>query len=504
MALSHLRSPAIMVQSHLAGLAGAWVAILLLFTGDFGDLVRIWWTSSTFNHCLFIPPIIAWLVWQRWPALRELTPRGWMPGLFVVSAGAAAWLLGDASSAAIARHLGLILMLQGAVIAILGPEIARGLTFPLAYMLFLIPAGEELVPPLQTLTAKMCMVLLGLAGIPAHIEGVFITIPNGWFEVAEACSGVKFLVAMAAYGVLVAHVCFRSWTRRILFVIAALSLPVLANGIRAWGTIYVAHRTNSHFAAGFDHVLYGWIFFAVVMGLLMGGSWRWFDRPVRDGWVDPVALRSPAKARDQIRPVLLGTLLIVALAPAWSMIASSGEARLPAAIELPDVAGWRKNGAPKDWQAQFAGADRQLLTRYVDMQGRAVDLTVAVFASQSEGRELVGYGQGAVPSGSRWAWTDDQPSPPDGRAFRIIGAGGVVRDVVVFYRVGDIVTGSELRVKAETLKARLFGGPKRAVAIIVSAPQTIERQSARPAIDAFLAGLGPVDRLADRLSGTME
>ncbi len=199
-----------------------WAAIGLIFLRDFTALTGIWWASSTFNHCLLIPPIVAWLVWQRWPGLRQLAPRGWMPGLLLVAVGASGWLLGDAAGVALARHLGLILILQGAVVAIMGPEISRGLTFPLAYMLFLVPLGEGLVPPLQTLTAKICMVLLDLVGIPAHIEGVFITIPNGWFEVAEACSGVKFLVAMAAYGVLVAHVCFRSWPRRIAFVAAAL------------------------------------------------------------------------------------------------------------------------------------------------------------------------------------------------------------------------------------------------------------------------------------------
>jgi exosortase A len=488
------------MRSHLAALGCAWAAILLLFARDFADLVGIWWTSSTFNHCLLIPPIIGWLVWRRWPVLRDVAPRGWLPGLILLAAGATAWLLGQAAGVAIARHLGLILMLQGSVLAILGPEIARGLTFPLAYMLFLVPAGEELVPPLQTLTTRMCMVLLDLAGIPAHIEGVFITIPNGWFEVAEACSGVKFLVAMAAYGVLAAHLCFRSWPRRIAFVAAALALPVLANGVRAWGTIYVAHRTNAHFAVGFDHVLYGWIFFGIVIALLMAASWRWFDRPPQDVGIEATRLKGPDHAKDRLRPALLGALLIVSLVAAWPTIASSGAARLPA-TDLPAVAGWTKISVLTDWRANFVGADRMLQSRYVDRQGHVVDFAVALFASQSEGRELVGYGQGAVPPDSQWAWTDDQPAPPDGRAFRIIGRGGVVRDIVLFYRVGDVTTGSELRVKAETLKVRLLGGRKSAVGLIVSAPRAVPGQTARPAIDAFLAGLGPVDQLAERLSG---
>lgn len=485
---------------HVAWLAGIWAAIAILFVRDFADLAQIWWTSSTFNHCLLIGPIIGWLVWQRWSQLRELTPRGWLPGLLLVAAGATGWMLGEAAGIGLARHLGLIVMLQGSVLAILGAEVARGLLFPLAYMLFLVPMGEELVPALQTLTAKMCMALLDLVGIPAHIEGVFITTPNGWFEVAEACSGVKFLVAMFALGVLAAHLCFTSWRRRILFVAASLILPVVANGLRAWGTIYVAYRTNAHFAVGFDHVFYGWIFFALVIVLLFGASWRWFDRRPDDAWIEPAALRAPPYTRDRLRPAALASLFIVSLAAGWSMVASAGEARLPP-TELPNISGWRKTGQPTDWQPNFAGADRVLLSRYVDRRGRVVDVAVALFAAQSEGRELVGYGQGAVPPGSRWAWADDQPAPVGGRAFRIIGPGGVVRDVMTFYRVGDVTTGSEVRVKAETLKIRLFGGPKQAVAVILSAPHSLPRQSARPALEAFVATMGPVDRFADRLSG---
>lgn len=490
------------LNRHVAMLAFAWVAIALLFARDFAQLVTIWWTSSTFNHCLLLPPIIAWLIGQRLPELRSLAPRSWLPGLLLVALGATSWLLGVAAGVALARHLGLILMLQGSVVAMLGHEISRGIMFPLAYMLFLVPAGEGLVPPLQILTAEICMKLLSIFGIPAHIEGVFITIPNGWFEVAEACSGVKFLIAMAAYGVLAANVCFRSWPRRIAFVAAALILPVLANGIRAWGTIYIAHRTNAHFAEGFDHVFYGWIFFGIVIALLMGAAWPWFDRKVGDPWINADALLRPACAPDHAGRALLLSMLVPFCALLWSLSAAHNAAILPDDRTPPSIAGWKRIAPARDWAPRFQGADRLLLARYADASGREVDLAIAIYAYQAEGRELVGYGQGAVPPESRWAWTDDQPGPSNGRAFRITGPGGIVRDVVAFYRVGSTTTGSELRTKVETLRSKLGGGPQRAVGILVSATEGADGASPRPSIDAFLHALGPIDRLADRLSGT--
>ena len=138
--------------------------------------------------------------------------------------------------------------------------------------------------------------------------------------------------------------------------------------------------------------------------------------------------------------------------------------------------------------------------RYRDSAGREVDLAIAVFARQEEGRELVGFGQGAAGPDSDWSWTADAPAPPDGRAERI-ASHGLVREVWSFYRVGDVLTGSRTGVRLETMRVRLLGGPQRAVAVLVSAPEPAAGASPRPALDAFLAALGPVDRLADRAAG---
>ncbi|HMC90925.1 MAG TPA: exosortase A, partial [Allosphingosinicella sp.] len=492
---------------HAGVLAALWGGLLLLFRQDASDIAGLWYGSSTFNHCLLIVPLIGWLVWQRWPELRQLAPAAWAPGLALVGAGALAWLLGEAGGLSLARHIGLVLMLQGAVVACLGKAVARGLAFPLFYTLFLIPAGEELVPPMQTLTAKMSMALLALTHVPARIEGIFITTPTGLFKVAEACSGVKFLVAMAAYGALAANLCFRSWRRRAAFVAAALIVPILANGVRAWGTIYVAYRAHSmDFAASFDHVFYGWIFFAIVIAVVMGAAWPFFDRKASDPWFDPADLQ-PSGTRRGPRPKLLATacaaFALAAAGPLWSSaVAATGTAPVPATVALPQVPGWQRIPADtgRTWAPHFAGADRIASARYRDAGGHQVDLWLILYARQEPARKLIGFGQGAAEPGGAWAWTTDAPPPPSGKSERIF-SNGTVREVASFYRVGAILTGSAAQVKLATMKTRLLGGPQRAVAVLVSAEEPAGQGSARPAIDAFLRAAGPVAPLADAAAG---
>lgn len=481
-------------HAHLAALALLALATLIAFRDDAADMVAIWLTSSTFNHCALIPPIIGWLVWQRLPELRRLQPAAWFPGLLLVAAGGSAWLLGEAGSVALARHLGLVLMLQGLAVAILGRAVAVGLAFPIFYALFMVPAGEELVPPMQRLTAELTMALLGMTGVTAHIEGIFISTPTGYFEVAEACAGVKFLIAMVALGALVANLCFTSWKRRATFLAASVLIPVLANGVRAWGTIFVAERTSLDVASSFDHVVYGWFFFATVMALIFAIFWRFFDRDPGARWLGPSQAAAPNARRSRAGQISVAAFALILLWPAWlSATAFSGGGDVAAAA--PVVPGWERQaykGRPA-WQPRFPGADSVTQARYMGEVG-IVDVAVAAFASQSEGREIVGFGQGDARG---WAWSGSGGEYRGGRIDRL-ASHGIARDVATFYLVGDRITGSKVEAKMETIKRRLLGGSQHAAVLLVSAPAPAEGVSPRAAIDAYLDAVGSPEALADR------
>lgn len=487
-------------RAPLAMLSGYSLFLILLFHTDASAMATIWWTSSTFSHCLIIPPILSWLVWQRRRELVLLTPASSFWGLGIVGAGGVAWLLGDAASVSFGRQLALVLMLQGGVIAFLGLSVARGLLFPLLYAFFLVPFGEQFVPALQRVTAELSMVLLGLSGVPAHIEGVFITTPAGYFEVAEACSGIKFLIAMIALGTLAANLCFRSWTRRIAFLTACIVVPIVANGVRAFGTIYIAEGSGIAFAESFDHVVYGWFFFALVIALVLALSWRFFDRSPEDRAFDPAAARGWYSGKAQNRAVVAVLAATLAVLPPLWMTATSaaGRADVPA-LAMPAVEGWNRSDTAMryPWQARYAGADRIAAARFANANGGTVDLAIAFFADQRDGRELVGFGQGGLPPETEWSWVSDSRAVPSGRAYRITAPGPVVREVAQYAIVGGAITGSDNRAKLETMRARLLGGDRRAIGIVISA----EGDGARAAIDAFLADAGGIEQLVDRTPG---
>lgn len=482
-------------------LGGVALILLILFGHDSADLARLWWTSTTFGHCLFIGPVIGWLVWQRRHDLAQLTPTGWWPGLAIIMVGGACWLVGDAASVALARHIGLVMMLQGAVVSLLGPQVARGLLFPLAYALFLVPFGESLETPLQSVTVAMVMPMLHAVGVPASVDGVLITIPNGYFEVAEACSGAKFVIAMIAYGTLVANVAFVSWPRRIAFMIMALVVPVIANGFRAFGTIYAAHLTSVEAATGFDHIIYGWVFFGLVMAAVIAIGWKWFDRDPDAPWFDVAALRPTPRWRIDGLIAAAMALTIASGFAGWAGTLSAQATRLPDRIMLPTIIGWSPAGpnlrAP--WSPYYPGADHFLAGRFADQGGQTADFTIALFGSQHEGKELISFGTGALREDDRWVRIEDLPDIAGGSAMRITAPGHVERIVVTWYRIGGELTASPRVVKLETLKAKLLGGSPVGMALHVSV-QVEPGVDARATITRFIQAAGPLDRLADRVA----
>jgi len=163
------------------------------------------------------------------------------------------------------------------------------------------------------------------------------------------------------------------------------------------------------------------------------------------------------------------------------------------------VPGWTRVEAPQGppWRPRFDGADRLLLASYRDATGAQVELAVALYAAQTRGRSLVGYGHGAVDPDGHWSWAADRPAPANARAERIEAPGAVSREVVSFYEVGSMVTGSSARVKLETLRRHLLGGQQGAAALLVSAE---DRRGGRAAIDRFLTALGPAGPALDRIA----
>ena len=191
-------------------------------------------------------------------------------------------MLANLAGVLVVEQFALIAMIPTLVWTLLGLEVAWSIAFPLAFLFFAVPVGEALIPPMMEFTADFTVMALQLTGIPVYREGLFFTIPSGEWSVVEGCSGLRYLIASFTLGTLYGYLTYRSTARRIVFAALAVVVPIIANGLRAYMIVMIAHLSDMRLALGVDHYIYGWVFFGLVMLLLfwIGSFWREDEAPV--------------------------------------------------------------------------------------------------------------------------------------------------------------------------------------------------------------------------------
>jgi exosortase A len=232
--------------------------------------VKIWYISEIFNHCFFVLPVSLYLIWEKkndinWRA-RECTLLA-LPFIFLQ---VLLYVIGVAGDIQLFQHAAMFSLLPTLIWFYLGNRITKQIIFPLSFMLFAIPFGEELIPFLQEITADISVEMVSWTGVPLYRSGLFLEIPQGRFLVAEACSGVSFLIASVVLGNLYAYMNLKRMTTRVGFVLLSIIFPILANAVRVFGIIMIGYASDMKHAVGADHLIYGWFFFAFVIVCLLG------------------------------------------------------------------------------------------------------------------------------------------------------------------------------------------------------------------------------------------
>lgn len=376
-------------RRRLALLGLGLILCLAILFPTYGEIFELWWTISSYNHCLLIIPISIYLVTLRRDALYELSPKNSWLGVAYVVANGAIWFAGNLLSLNVLEHLGAIGIVIGMVWALIGNTAFQLLLFPLLYLYFGLPEGDFLVPYLQDLTAKVVVTLLRVTDIPVFLEGRYLTIPSGSFHVAKACSGINYLIATLAVGTVFAYLRFQNTWRRLFFMALAIAVPLAANGIRAYGIVMIAHLSDYKYAMGVDHFIYGWVFFGVVIFALFALG-NLFSDADDTAPITGLSQSTAAKPSEQgawitlVSAVLFVALFRAAGAAGFGYGESDYKFVLPAPAE-----GWHLQvNSASVFGSRFEGADDSLFASY--RSGDAVvNLDAYYYRSQRHESEVV-------------------------------------------------------------------------------------------------------------------
>lgn len=245
------------------------IAWFFVFNKGITTAIDVWSVSEIFTHCFFVIPGAFYLIYKKRQQVfqQKLIPNYWLaiPLFFILILQ----LFGEVGGINIFMHIATFSALPLLIWMVIGNKAAKQITFPLFFMLFAIPIGEQLIPSLQQLTTNLAVPLLELTGVPVYRNGLYLDIPEGRFLVAEACSGISFLVASIVFGNLYAYLSFQKLPKQLLFVAISVIVPILANAVRVYGIVLTGHLSNMEYAVGVDHIIYGAVFYAIILFLLI-------------------------------------------------------------------------------------------------------------------------------------------------------------------------------------------------------------------------------------------
>ena len=489
----------------LAGIAILIVATLWLYRDTALRMVALWGEAETFAHGYMVPVIVAWLLWRKREAFMAHAPS-FAPSpsaLLVVAATALVWLVGDVAAVNPASQFALVAMLVLSVPAVAGWPAARSILFPLCFLFFAVPFGDFLLPTLMARTADFTVMALRASGIPVFRDGQQFVIPSGTWSVVEACSGVRYLLASLMVGALFAYLNYRSTKRRILFMGVAIVVPIVANWLRAYMIVMIGHLSGNRLAVGVDHVLYGWVFFGIVIGTMFLIGARWAEAPADDE-VAGAAVGAPGSTAGA-RPVWLATaamavVLALPLLLLQRLIAT--EDHSPPVLVAPLLAGTAElaqadpDSLPK-WTPSFGNPSATFEQRY-NVQGRAVGLYLAYYRNQGPTRKLVSASNALVRSNDS-NWNQPESGSRDiamGERVVTVKTARLRRSVASsdgttlvawqVYWVDDRFEASDARAKLWGAWQRLTGRGDDGAAIVIYAKER-ERGDADALLEGFLS-----------------
>lgn len=485
---------------HLAALVLALLWLLFWYRGTVDSLVEIWGRSDTYAHGFLVAPISFWLVWRIREPLRRLPLRPSLLGVLAGLVAGFAWLLGELASVASVSQFALVGMFVSLVWAVMGTAIARALAFPLGFLFFAVPFGEFLFPTMMDRTADFVIWGLRLSGVPVYAEGRNLVIPSGQWSVVEGCSGVRYLIASVVVGALYAYLNYRSLPRRLLFVAASLVVPVLANWLRAYGIVMLGHLSGNRLAAGVDHLVYGWVFFGIVMLALFWFGARWRE----DDAFAPQDATAGAAVRASPRTVGLWLLLALAAVlgwkPVYSLLDAQGQHGPVRFAELPARGAWQPQAMDRlpAWSPRYAGMRGELRAAWAEGE-RPLGLFIAYYRDQGPGEELINSeNRILINKDPVWSMT------AYGEREAALGAQSVkVRSTDIsdrqerllvwrWYWIGGRWTSSDYLAKFYLAISRLAGRGDDSAAIIIYTPFAVgEREAAERTLGTFVREMGP-------------
>jgi exosortase len=285
-----INMPAIRSQSTTQVLPTSWKSrshvvwstmLLSLLVLLYGPVLRLlvfqWWTDPDYGHGFFVPLFSGYLLWhqrEHWMN-SEIRPSNF--GFLVMLGAVGLLFIGSLGAELFTSRFSLLVLIAGIILFLAGWKMLRAVSFPLAFLIFMIPIPviiyNQITFPLQLIASRLATSWLEVVQVPVLRDGNVLVLSNLSLEVAEACSGIRSLMSLVALAVAYGHLAEpRRWVRYALVLLMVPS-AIVTNAMRIVGAGVLAHKFGPQAAEGFLHQFSGWMVFIGTLVLIFVCHW---------------------------------------------------------------------------------------------------------------------------------------------------------------------------------------------------------------------------------------
>jgi exosortase len=242
--------------------------LLVCYASTIRGMIGQWSTDEDMGHGFLVPVVAGWIVWRergQWAKLPA-APSWW--GLAILAGAAMLHAVAAVGVGLFAASVALVVSVVGAIAALGGFGFLRAWRFPLLLTVFMLPklaiVYNQVTLPLQLIASRLAAAMLRVIGAGVILEGNILEISGRRIFVAEACSGIRYLLPLAFLALLVAYLGgSKPWVRAAM-VLLAIPLAIVANAVRVAAAAWVPALTT-----GTPHAVAGWIIFVFCLAGLV-------------------------------------------------------------------------------------------------------------------------------------------------------------------------------------------------------------------------------------------
>lgn len=437
---------------EILAIAATAIILGILFWDAAQNLWRRWGNQQELSHSYFIPVVSAYLVWINRETVRRSIGGASTAGAALIAGALALLLLGQLTSIYLFQHLGIVVAIAGLVAAYGGLSLLRTVAAPVAFLFFAVPPPYWVITVLswkfQQMSSVIGVAMVEMMNIPVHLSGNIIDLGNYTLQVAEACSGLRYLFPFLSLGVMAAYMFRGKLWQRAIIVLSTIPITILMNSFRIAVTAALVQAYGVEHAEGALHFFEGWVVFLFCLIALFGvvAFLARFTKPR----VNPLdALTTPDLKGSTPRPGRRTRTVVFAGAAALSL-ATVGLSQIVTADSLiiPDrkafssvpleFAGWMSDVRPIDPSvAEVLGADDSIVVNLRSPEGDDFNLYMAYLNAQRDGRSWHSPRQ-CIPGGG-WKIVSQEvvnSKTKDGAPFaynRLIIQNGDYRQLVYYW-----------------------------------------------------------------------